>query len=210
MTEEEFIPPQFYDGEYCQTEEVSLSPDEYPIPEGEPNVLSEGAWTHIRCATKRTARKFNLDDDNREELYSRLKCAAYAAALTRYDSNRAKGETFIAGVVRHVLHDWRTEQFEKIDNSNEDLNRRILYSETRYGTVGKMLRTVDFDLAKLELTDEERLLLEWYVYANDNLKSIGKHLGHKKHTTLELWASIKSKIRFYYKGKAKSTKAAQR
>lgn len=181
-----------------------LSADEYPIPEGEPKVLSESTWTHLRCITKQTSRKFNLNQGDQDELYSRIKCAAYAAAITGHDPTKGTGETYLNGAIQHVLTDWKKEQYGKTSDDDEERIRRILYSPTRYGTVAKMIRMIDFDLAKELLDPEEELgLFEKYVYGNDPIKAVGKELGYSDRRTLELWAEIKRKFAKYYGRKLK-------
>lgn len=181
-----------------------LTADEYPIPEGEPKVLSESTWTHLRCITKQTSRKFNLNQGDQDELYSRIKCAAYAAAITGHDPTKGTGETYLNGAIQHVLTDWKKEQYGKTSDDDEERIRRILYSPTRYGTVAKMIRMIDFDLAKELLDPEEELgLFEKYVYGNDPIKAVGKELGYSDRRTLELWAEIKGKLAKYYGRKLK-------
>ncbi len=186
------------------SEAVKLSADEYPIPDGEPKVLSEGTWTHLRCVTKQTSRKFNLNQDDQDELYSQLKCAAYAAAITGHDPAKGTGETYLNGVIQKVLTDWKKEQYEKRTEAEEWRDRQILYSPTRYGTVAKMIRMIDFNLAKELLDHKEELgLFEKYVSGNDAIKAVGKELGYSDRRTLELWAEIKRKFAKYYGRKLK-------
>ena len=185
-------------------EEETLTANEYPIPDGEPKVLSERTWTHLRCITKMTAHKFYLNKDEQDELYSRIKCAAYAAAIRGFDPAKGSIDTYLSRAVFYVLSDWKKEHFEKQGDEDEERVRNILYSPTRYGTVAKMIRMIDFDLAKELLDPEEELgLFEKYVYGNDAIKAVGKELGYSDRRTLELWASIKGKLARYYGRKLK-------
>jgi len=157
-------------------------------------------WTHLDCAAAATARKFNLNDADREELCSRLKCKLIVAAHTaKINPYIASPETYLCRVIDHELHDWKAERYGVRTEAKDWRDRRILYSPSRYGTVAKMIRAVDFHLACEPLSPEAREVLELRLYKSSNLKEIGRSLGFSKRRVLTLWDEVKRTLSRYYR-----------
>lgn len=184
--------------------EVATRSFEIEYPKEDDSFIARGTWDHILVLTNKNARKFNLSDDEKEELHMTLLAKAVFVIHSNYDSTRATDETYVNSVLHHALVDWKKDRYEKKSVAEEWRDRRILYSPTRYGTVAKMIRQIDFDLAKELLEDNELALFERIVYDNAPIKEAGSSLGYSKRRTLSLWASIKDKLSGYYSRKLKS------
>lgn len=172
---------------------------EIEFPRGYADCMPEGTWEHLRVVTNRTARKFNLSDDDKEELHARLLAKVLGTEGRNFDHGRARWETYLNAVIENELTDWKKEQFATRTKAEEWRDRRILYSPTRYGTVGKMVRTVDFNLALAELDDDELKLLDLHVYGNTPVKEAGRRIGLSKRGTLSAWESVQRKFAKYYR-----------
>ena len=187
--------------------EAAVRSFEIEYPKEDDSFIARGTWDHILVLTNKNARKFNLSDDEKEELHMTLLAKAVMVVHSNYDPTKAKDETYVNSVLQHTLVDWKKERYEKKSPAEEWRDRSILYSPTRYGTVAKMLRQIDFDLAKELLTDDELELFERIVYDNSPIKDAGSGLGYSKRRTLAMWASIKDKFSRYYNRKLKNTLA---
>ena len=184
--------------------EVATRSFEIEYPKEDDSFIARGTWDHILVLTNKNARKFNLSDDEKEELHMTLLAKAVFVIHSNYDSTRATDETYVNSVLHHALVDWKKDRYEKKSVAEEWRDRRILYSPTRYGTVAKMIRQIDFNLAKELLEDNELALFERIVYDNAPIKEAGSSLGYSKRRTLSLWATIKDKLSGYYARKLKS------
>ena len=184
--------------------EVATRSFEIEYPKEDDSFIARGTWDHILVLTNKNARKFNLSDDEKEELHMTLLAKAVFVIHSNYDSTRATDETYVNSVLHHALVDWKKDRYEKKSAAEEWRDRRILYSPTRYGTVAKMILKIDFNLAKELLKDNELALFERIVYDNAPIKEAGSSLGYSKRRTLSLWATIKDKLSGYYSRKLKS------
>ena len=161
--------------------------------------IPDGTWTRLALEVERCARQFTLNEDEKDELFAALRHKIFEAAYrVRLNPKRACLKTYLETVIHNALKDWKDAKAkEKPTKDDRERIRRILYAPTRYGIVSQMLKQIDFNLAKLELTDHERDILD-RALASTPIKEIGKGMGIGKNRILREWAGIKGKLATYY------------
>lgn len=161
--------------------------------------IPDGTWTRLALEVERCARQFTLNEDEKDELFAALRHKIFEAAYrVRLNPKRACLKTYLETVIHNALKDWKDAKAkEKPTKDDRERIRRILYAPTRYGIVSQMLKQIDFNLAKLELTDHERDILD-RALASTPIKEIGKGMGIGKNRILREWAGIKGKLAAYY------------
>lgn len=167
--------------------------------------IPDRTWQHLSIEVERAARQFSLNEDAKEELFAEIRHKVILAAYNvRLDPEKASLKTYLETVIHNALKDWKDAKGkEQLKDETESRDRRILYSPTRYGTVGQMVRKIDFDLAKLGLTEHELDILNRVVYEYQAVKDIGREMGIGKNKILREWAGIKEKLAKYYGRKLK-------
>lgn len=170
--------------------------------------IPDGTWTRLALEVERCARQFTLNEDEKDELFAALRHKIFEAAYcVRLNPKRACLKTYLETVIHNALKDWKDAKAkEKPTKDDRERIRRILYAPTRYGIVSQMLKQIDFNLAKLELTDHERDILD-RALASTPIKEIGKGMGIGKNKILREWAEIKRKFAEYYGKSLKGTKS---
>lgn len=68
--------------------------------------IPEVAWKHIKIECGKVARRFHLNDDDRADLESHVRCEVRIAMVTKFDPRRGKPYTFIQRVVKNQLCTW--------------------------------------------------------------------------------------------------------
>ena len=161
--------------------------------------IPDGTWTRLALEVERCARQFTLNEDEKDELFAALRHKIFEAAYrVRLNPKRACLKTYLETVIHNALKDWKDAKAkEKPTKDDRERIRRILYAPTRYGIVSQMLKQIDFNLAKLELTDHERDILD-RALASTPIKEIGKGMDIGKNRILREWAGIKGKLAKYY------------
>lgn len=179
--------------------------------------IPENSFEHIDCVVGQMGRRFHLEDDARADLRSILNATlTFAAKSGAWDPERSSFATFLSKKVDYALLGWKDEQFQKKpcpDESDEEFRQRvaseqardrgILYPPSRYGTVGKMMRQIDWNLALATLEEDELALLKAYVYGNAPLKEAGRSLGYTDYATLGLYKEICKKLARAYNRRLK-------
>ena len=73
--------------------------------------IPDSAMQHLAHVAKTTSRKFNLDEDNEEELYAHLRYQMLMATKTWKDGNKATLETYLSRVVDFAAVRWRKQRY---------------------------------------------------------------------------------------------------
>lgn len=162
--------------------------------------IPDGTWTRLALEVERCARQFTLNEDEKDELFAALRHKIFEAAYcVRLNPKRACLKTYLETVIHNALKDWKDAKAkEKPTKDDRERIRRILYAPTRYGIVSQMLKRIDFNLAKLGLTEHELDILNRVVYEYQAVKDIGREMGIGKNKILREWAGIKGKLAAYY------------
>lgn len=88
--------------------------------------IPEVAERHIRIECAKVARRFHLNDDDREELESHVGCEVRLAMAWKYDPGKGRPYTFVQRVVHFQLCKWMREEYRR----REDF-RRYAVEEAR-------------------------------------------------------------------------------
>ena len=88
--------------------------------------IPEVAERHVKIECGKVARRFHLNDDDREELESRVGCEVRLAVAGKYDPGKGKVYTFVQRVVHFQLCKWMREEYRR----REDF-RRYAVEEAR-------------------------------------------------------------------------------
>lgn len=80
---------------------------------GERIAIPEIAEKHIKIECAKVARRFHLDDDEREDLESHIGCEVRLAVVGRYDPRKGKVYSFVQRVVHYQLCKWMREQYRR-------------------------------------------------------------------------------------------------
>lgn len=70
------------------------------------NAIPEVAWTHISIECGKVARRFHLNEDDREELESHIRCEVRMAMARKFNPKKGRPYTFVQRVVRNQLCTW--------------------------------------------------------------------------------------------------------
>lgn len=89
--------------------------------------IPEVAERHIRIECGKVARRFHLNDDEREELESRIGCEVRLAVAGKYDPRKGKVYTFVQRVVHFQLCKWMREEYRR----REDFRRHAVEEARR-------------------------------------------------------------------------------
>ena len=88
--------------------------------------IPEVAERHVKIECGKVARRFHLNDDDREELESHVGCEVRLAVAGKYDPRKGKVYTFVQRIVHYRLCKWMNEEYRR----REDF-RRLAVEEAR-------------------------------------------------------------------------------
>ena len=78
--------------------------------------IPEVAWTHVRIECGKVARRFHLNEDDRAELESHIRCEVRMAMAEKCDPRKGKPYTFIQRIVRNQLCTWMAKETRRRDD----------------------------------------------------------------------------------------------
>lgn len=89
--------------------------------------IPEVSWRHVKIECAKVARRFHLNDDDREELESHVGCEVRLAVAWKYDPRKGKVYTFVQRVVHFQLCKWMREEYRR----REDFRRHAIEEARR-------------------------------------------------------------------------------
>ena len=89
--------------------------------------IPEVAERHVGIECAKVARRFHLNDDDREELESHVRCEVRLAMARKYDPRKGKVYTFVQRVVHFQLCRWMREECRR----REDFRRHAVEEARR-------------------------------------------------------------------------------